>query len=92
MPTLVMFVDGVAVDKILGFEGLADHMPEGKEDEWPTIVLSRLLGSKNMIEKSLIVDEDDAERAMKARMEEMRKSAYSRLVSYADDDDDLLED
>jgi hypothetical protein len=33
MPTVVIFRDGVAIDKIIGFDGLADGMPEGKEDE-----------------------------------------------------------
>jgi hypothetical protein len=35
-----------------------------------------------MIDKNLIVDDEDAERAMKARMEEMRKSAYSRAIGH----------
>ena len=52
MPTLVIFYDGVAVDKIIGFEGLADKMPEGREDEWPTIILARLLGEKDAITES----------------------------------------
>ena len=53
IPTTIIFFDGVAVDKIIGFEGLADKMPEGKEDEWPTIVLARLLGSKKAINKEV---------------------------------------
>lgn len=46
MPTVVIFHNGVAVDKIIGFEGLADNMPAGQEDAWPTIVLARLLAVK----------------------------------------------
>ena len=68
MPTLVIFYDGVAVDKIIGFEGLADKMPEGREDEWPTIILARLLGEKDAINRELIVDDDGVEMAFKAKM------------------------
>ena len=41
MPTVVIFNDGVAVDKIIGFEGMGDRMPEGQEDSFPTIFLAR---------------------------------------------------
>lgn len=43
MPTVVIFNDGVAVDKIIGFEGMGDRMPEGQEDSFPTIFLARLV-------------------------------------------------
>jgi hypothetical protein len=89
MPTLVIFNDGVAIDKIIGFEGLADGMPEGKEDEWPTVKLARLLASKNAIDKSLIVDEEGIEAAAKAKAEEMRKNILSGIHSLNDDDDDF---
>ena len=91
MPTLVIFDDGVAVDKIIGFEGLADKMPEGKEDEWPTIILARLLGQKNGINKDSIVDDDGVEAAFKEKMENLRKSAFvgnQSLAQNMDDEDD----
>jgi len=37
----ITFNDGVAVDKIIGFEGMGDRMPEGQEDSFPTIFLAR---------------------------------------------------
>ena len=43
MPTVVIFHDGVAVDKIIGFDGLADGMPEGKEDEVHRTLFSRCI-------------------------------------------------
>jgi hypothetical protein len=64
MPTVVIFSDGVAIDKILGFEGLADAMPEGQEDSWPTIVLARLLAAKCGINNSAIIDDDEIEANM----------------------------
>lgn len=91
MPTLVIFDDGVAVDKIIGFEGLADKMPEGKEDEWPTIILARLLGQKNGINKDSIVDDDGVEAAFKEKMENLRKGAFvgnQSLAQIMDEEDD----
>ena len=85
IPTVVLFIDGIAADKIIGFEGLTDGMPPGKEDEWPTIRLARLLASKNMLSKDNIVDEDEVERSAKMKMEDMRK-AY---VQHNFEDDDL---
>ncbi len=64
MPTVVIFADGVAIDKILGFEGLADSMPPGQEDSWPTIVLARLLAAKGGINSKVIVDDDEVEANM----------------------------
>lgn len=93
LPTLVLFFDGVAQDKLVGFDGLADNMPEGKEEEWPTIALARFLGSKNAINKALIVDDDGVEAAMKARMDEMKKSIFAGMrnapINLIDDDDDF---
>lgn len=97
LPTLVLFFDGLAQEKLLGFDGLADGMPEGKEEEWPTIALARFLGSKNAINAAAIVDDDGVEAAMKARMDEMKKSIFAGLrnapINLNDDDDDFdLED
>ena len=79
IPTVVCFFDGVGREKIIGFDGLMDNMPEGKEDEWPTITLARLLGAKNAIDKTKIVDDDGIEAAQKARMEALRSSVFSGI-------------
>jgi hypothetical protein len=92
MPTVVIFQDGVAVDKIIGFDGLADKMPEGQEDSWPTILLARLLASKSGINSQNIVDEEGIEANMKAQMEEMYKKLRSVGMSNLDDLDDDLDD
>ena len=93
MPTVALFIDGICIDKILGFEGLTHDMSAGKEDEWPTIVLARLLAKKNMVYAQNIVDEDGAEAAMKARMESARQTYLmnSRNLELDDVDDDLLD-
>jgi hypothetical protein len=50
MPTLVFFSEGVTCGKLIGFDGLSDRMPPGKEDEWPTILLARMLGEASIID------------------------------------------
>jgi len=97
MPTLVIFFDGVAVDKVVGFEGLADDQPEGKEDQWPTIKLARRLGDIKAINPAAIVDDDGVEAALKAKAEEMRKTIFAGMrnqpITLDDDEDDFaLED
>eukprot|EP01039_Chlorochromonas_danica_P006981 gene6980-7723_t len=84
IPSLILFHDGVAKDKILGFEGLADTQEEGKEDEWPTVRLARLLASKGMIRKDLIVDE---EQVQQQKLEEMRRAIMLSTLNDGDDDD-----
>ena len=49
MPTLVFFSDGVVSGKLIGFDGLSEQMPPGKEDEWKTIMLARMLGEASII-------------------------------------------
>eukprot|EP00605_Chrysophyceae_sp_TOSAG23-4_P002107 GSChrysophyteH1.ASY1.ANO1.2333.1 assembled CDS len=79
IPTLVFFFDGVGKEKIIGFEGLMDDMPEGREDEWPTILLARRMGASGIIDDAKIVDDDGIEAAHRARLEEMRKSVFSGI-------------
>lgn len=90
IPTVVLFIDGIAADKIIGFEGLSDGMPVGKEDEWPTIRLARLLAGKNMLSKDNIVDDDEVERNAKMKMEDMRKAYVQH--NFEEDDDLELSD
>jgi hypothetical protein len=89
MPTIICFVDGVAVDKVIGFEGLADGLPEGKEDEWPTIRLASLLASKRMLDKENVVDEDAVANEQRKKMDSIR--AQYMQATFEDDDFDLLD-
>mmetsp|Transcript_20340 Transcript_20340/g.20460 ORF Transcript_20340/g.20460 Transcript_20340/m.20460 type:complete len:303 (-) Transcript_20340:39-947(-) len=89
IPTLVYLIDGVAKGKLVGFEEIAAKMPEGKEDEWPTIFLARILAANNMINKEAIVDDDGVEAAMKAKMEQMRNQGLVDMMKMDLDDDDL---
>ena len=87
---MIIFQDGVAREKILGFEGLADGLPAGKEDEWPTIRLARLLGMKDAIDRSKIVDDEEKERELQSKIDSLRNAFISSSV--VDDDDELFAD
>jgi len=97
IPTCVCFFDGVGAQKIIGFDGLMDTMPEGKEDEWPTITLARLLGSTGIIDNEKIVDDDGIEAAHKARMDALRNSVFSgtradnldKAMAFVEEEDDF---
>jgi thiol-disulfide isomerase/thioredoxin len=95
IPTVVFFFDGVGREKIIGFEGLMDDMPEGKEDEWPTILLARRMGMCNIIDMKKVIDDDGIEAAHYAKVEEMKKSIFSGIradaanqMGYGQEDDD----
>lgn len=88
MPTLIYFIDGVATGKLIGFEGLSDNMPAGKEDEWKTVTLARALAAQGMINGSKIVDED----AVEAEVREALSSMRQRSLYEFDDDDFNLDD
>lgn len=92
MPTVCFFYDGVCKGKIIGFDGLSDEMPEGKEDEWPTITLARLMAKCLIIDTEKIVDEEGIEEAKKAQVEAMRRNVFSGVrgeVKLDDDEDDF---
>ncbi len=72
----MIFNDGIAQDKIVGFEGVGDSQPEGKEDEWPTIKLARVLAAKNGIDGNAIIDDDGIEAAAMARFQTMRQKGF----------------
>jgi hypothetical protein len=88
---LVLFNNGVAYDKILGFEGLSDGLPEGKEDEWQTVRLARLLAAKGIIYKEKIEDEDELAKERALQVESMRKSLMAESMANFDDDDEDLD-
>jgi len=97
IPTVVFFFDGVGREKIIGFEGLMDEMPEGKEDEWPTILLARRMGACNIIDDHKIIDDEGIEAQAQARMLEMRKSVFTGVRAdgpsgtsyYVEEEDDF---
>lgn len=82
----------MGVEKVLGFEGLADGQPVGKEDEWPTITLARLLASKGGIDLTHIIDEEDREKEAKNTMASMRQAMLMAALDENDDDLDLNDD
>jgi len=89
IPTIVIFQDGVAIDKMIGFEELSEGLPEGKEDEWPTVKLARVLASKQAINKALIVDEEAIEKQSVTELENLRKAMIYDSLLNLDDELDL---
>lgn len=43
LPTVICFIDGIAVHHIIGFEGLTKGLADDKLDEWPVSNLAREL-------------------------------------------------
>ena len=58
------------------------------QDTWPTIVLARLLAAKGGINSAVIVDDDEIEAAMKAKMMEMRRGQFVGMAASLEDEDD----
>lgn len=88
IPTIMCFVDGIAVDKIIGFEGLADDMNEGHEDEWTTYMLALNLAEKRMLNKSALVNEQEVMDSRNKTIDDMR-TQYMNQMSMEESDDDF---
>lgn len=86
MPTVVCFVEGIAIHNIVGFEELCELQKVGHEDEWPTINLTKLLLKHNMINNENIIDEDAIIKEQQQKMDNMR-SIYLSNINFDDDDD-----
>ncbi|CAN0408120.1 unnamed protein product [Ectocarpus sp. 8 AP-2014] len=56
LPTVICFIDGVAVHNIIGFDGLTAGLPPDKLDEWPLSNLARELA----LAKAIIYSQRDA--------------------------------
>eukprot|EP00752_Nemacystus_decipiens_P012718 g11269.t1 len=56
LPTVICFIDGVAVHNIIGFDGLTNGLPADKLDEWPLSNLARELA----LAKAIVYSQRDA--------------------------------
>ncbi|CAM9333115.1 unnamed protein product [Discosporangium mesarthrocarpum] len=54
LPTVVCFINGVAVHSIVGFEGLTEGLPPDRLDEWPASNLARELALAKVISYSTL--------------------------------------
>jgi len=62
LPCIIGFHNGIAKDdRIMGFEGLNEDLPEDKKDEWPTEALEARLGEMRVIKYTPPSDEVEAE-------------------------------
>jgi len=62
LPCVIIFLNGVAQDeRIMGYEGLADDMPEGKKDEFPMSKLQERLADIGAIKYTAPTQEEEEE-------------------------------
>ena len=86
MPTVVVFKDGVASARLVGFDGLTDDLKAGHENEFKTEVLEGWLAKAGCIEYEATASE--AELA-KYTLEGARRA---QMIGYADGIDDVEQD
>ncbi|EQC37340.1 hypothetical protein SDRG_05557 [Saprolegnia diclina VS20] len=74
LPTVIYFKDGIASDdRVVGFEGLADGLRAGKEDEFPTVNLARRLAKIGAID----VADDEVEPTSSATKSSIQVAYHS---------------
>jgi hypothetical protein len=71
LPTIISFIDGIAVDRVIGFEEL------GGNDEFPTLILTRRL-----IAGGCLLSKNDKE----AGKIKINKGKRQRNDDYSDDE------
>lgn len=88
LPTVITFRDGIAQndERIVGFDGLCDHLPPGQEDTFTTQVVERKLAEIGVLRLEEEVEELEHERKNKTSI-----FAGSKSKQIAGDDDDLWE-
>ncbi|CAM9733731.1 unnamed protein product, partial [Ectocarpus sp. 13 AM-2016] len=59
LPTVICFIDGVAVHNIIGFDGLTAGLPPDKLDEWPLSNLARELALAKVFTPLAVLKEDN---------------------------------
>ena len=95
MPTVVIFKDGVATARLVGFDGLTDGLPPGKENEFRTDALESWLARAGCVEYEATATEAEIEKftLAGARAAQMRGYADGALDIEADGElDDILRD
>ncbi len=78
LPCVVMFINGVAVDRIVGFDGL------GTKDDFPTAALESKLLKSGVITRQASADEEESEQLA----EHVRRSVMQGQRQLGSDDED----
>lgn len=87
IPSVVCFIGGVAQDdRVVGFEGIADDQPPGKEDEWPTEKLAERLAECGVINYEASATQQEVQ---KFTLAGARAAAMVGLTTYDDIDGDM---
>lgn len=86
LPTLIYFEDGVAVERLQGFQGLTEGMPVGKEDEFPLPRLGKMLAKMGAIKYTAPPTLDELRKFhLNAQMSAIRAGLSN--AQYDDDED-----
>ena len=88
LPTVICFENGIAKndDRIVGFDGLCDHLPPGKEDTFSTQVME-----KKLAEIGVLVLEEEVEEVEHERKNKTSIFGGTKKKEIGGDDDDLWE-
>lgn len=78
LPCVVMFVNGVAVDRIVGFDGL------GTKDDFPTAALETILLKFGVITREASAEDEESEQLA----EHVRRSVIQGRRQLGSDDED----
>ena len=82
MPTVVLFKDGVAFGRLVGFDGLTEGLAKGKENEFKTEALAQWLGEAGIIKYEAQATEAEIEKFTWAG------ARAAAMVGFNDNDDD----
>lgn len=86
MPTVVVFKDGVATARLVGFDGLTEGLTPGHENEFKTEALESWLARAGCIEYEATASEQEIAKFTLAG------ARAAQMRGYADGDDDIEAD
>ncbi len=86
LPTLIYFKDGIAEERLQGFEGLTAGLAKGQEDEFPTTALAKALADLGAISYTAPPTLDELRKYQLAQHAAIRSGINSSMY---DDDEDL---
>ncbi len=80
LPTVVLFKDGIAIDRLIGFEDL------GGVDDFPTAAVEKRIAKSGVIITVDKVSEDEKERAAEEKRKAASKIREAKIRQFVDHD------
>lgn len=87
LPTVIIFKDGKACARLVGYDGLTEGLEKGKEDEWKTERLQAWLAKTGIIEFEEQATEQEITQHTLAGMRAAAMRGLADNQDFADDDD-----